>query len=62
MRKQLLFVSVIGLALGGVLLSGCGKSEKSESVISIRNLYFSAYQGGDRYLNILEEKFDVKFD
>ena len=62
MRKQLLFVSVIGLALGGVLLSGCGKSEKSESVISIRNLYFSAYQGGDRYLDILEEKFDVKFD
>ncbi len=61
MRKQLLTLSVLGLALGTVLVTGCNKNSKSESVISIRNLYFSSYSGGDPYLSEIEEKFDVKF-
>jgi len=68
MRKQLLFLGAITLALGSVSMVGCGGRQSKEDqyvdgklAISIRNLYFSGYAGGDNYLKEIEDKFEVSF-
>lgn len=58
----------ICLLLSSFALSGCGDNGKSDEYegdklrISIRNLYFDDYSGGDRYLEEVEDKFGVRFD
>ncbi len=68
MRKSITLVS-LGALLSLSALTGCGgKVDKSDKYtkdgklkISLRNLYFDNYRGGDSYLQELERQFQVKF-
>ena len=60
MRKQVLLIASLGLI--STMLVGCGQKGKDENTISMRNLYFTSYVGGDPYLRELEDKFQVKFE
>ena len=66
MRKFLL-VGVAAMAIGMVSITGCGRKMKKDKYkdgkleVSIRNLYFSDYSGGDRYLKEVEDKFKLSF-
>lgn len=66
MRKTILLLGIITLSLG---VASCGaREEKSDQevdgklLISIRNLYFNEYTGGDNYIKKLEDKFKVSFE
>ena len=66
MRKSI-FLFLIGTMASTSLLAGCGgaidKSDKytkdGRLIISMRNLYFDAYRGGDSYLKELEKKYKI---
>lgn len=68
MRKSI-FLFSMGALLSLSALSACGgqvdKSDKytkdGKLKISLRNLYFDDYRGGDSYLQELERQFQVKF-
>ena len=68
MRKSLLFLGVVGMAVGSVVMTGCGRKQKKDTYdkegkleVTVRNLYFSDYAGGDRYLKEVEDKFGLSF-
>lgn len=57
MKKTIaLLTSICSLTLG---LVGCANKNSSDNEITIRNLYFNDWSGGDTYTNEIEEKFDV---
>ena len=58
MNKKLLTISAL-LCVSIVGLTGC-KKKKSERELSIRNLYFSSWEGTDPYTDVIEDKFDVE--
>ena len=68
MRKQVLFSTIIAMALGALSMTGChNRVDKSDKytkdgrlIISMRNLYFDDYLGGDDYLKELEKEFKIK--
>lgn len=69
MRKPLLLLATTTMALGLLTLGGCnkksGKDEYTKDgklIVSVRNLYFDAYSGGDSYLKEVENKFKLSFD
>lgn len=69
MRKSLIFVGALGIALSTFTVTGCGGREAKEDTyqdgklnVSVRNLYFGDYTGGDGYLEEIENKFGLKFD
>ena len=68
MRKSLLLLGVIGMAVGSAVMTGCGRKQKKDTYdkdgkleVTVRNLYFSDYAGGDRYLEEIEDKFKMSF-
>ena len=68
MRAKYLLLLTSG-AIASLCLSSCGKKTKSDEYdkygrlkISISNLYFDDYQGGDSYLDWIENEFGVKLD
>lgn len=68
MRKPILLLAASTMALGLLTLTGC-KNNKSDKytkdgklIVSARNLYFSAYRGGDSYLDEVEKKFKLHFN
>ena len=65
-KKTILLFAGVGV-LSITSITGCKKNTKEDSYtkdgklkISMRNLYFSNYQGGDVYLKDLEKQFQVK--
>ena len=68
MRKSLLLLGVASMAVGMASLTGCGREQKKDKYVdgklqvSIRNLYFGEYEGGDAYLEQLEEQFGLSFE
>ena len=65
-KKTILLFAGVGV-LSITSITGCKKNTKEDSYtkdgklkISMRNLYFSNYQGGDVYLKDLEKRFQVK--
>lgn len=69
MRKSFLLTAVGSMALGLLTLTACPRSGKQDNytndgklIVSVRNLYFDAYRGGDAYLDEIEDKFGLKFD
>ena len=68
-KKSLLLLAVSTMALGAFSLSACNRKDKIDEYtpdgklkVSVRNLYFDAYRGGDFYLEELEEQFKMKFE
>ena len=67
MRKSIILLGAGALLLSSMTVTGCSRGEKKDSYkdgkleVSIRNLYFSDYQGGDRYLKEIEDKFGLSF-
>ena len=69
MRNKLLFLSSAALAIGVFSTVSCGGRQMKDDTytgdklnVSVRNLYFEEYQGGDLYLAQVEDKFGLKFD
>lgn len=69
MRKSIVLLGAIATSLGSLSITSCGqRDEKGDSYtdgklnISMRNLYFDDYQGGDDYLKEVEKKFQIKLD
>ena len=69
MRKTFLLTAVGSMALGLLTLTACPRSGKEDRytndgklIVSVRNLYFDAYRGGDAYLDEIEDMFGLKFD
>lgn len=68
MRKSFLFFTVVSMTLGMTTIVGCGRKTKKDTYkdgkleVTIRNLYFSDYSGGDRYLKEIEDKFALSFE
>ena len=67
MRKKTIFLIAGVGALSATTLVGCNKNQKTDEYtkdgklkISMRNLYFDDYQGGDYYIRQIEKKFEVK--
>ena len=67
MRTKYLLLLAAG-AIASLSLTGCGKKTKSDEYdkynrlkISISNLYFEDYEGGDSYLEYIQNEFGVKF-
>lgn len=57
------------MSIGAIGLSACGTRREKKDIyrdgklqVSIRNLYFSQYSGGDAYLEEIEDKFGLSFD
>lgn len=67
MRKSLLLLGVAAMAVGSAVMTGCGRKQKKDTYkdgkleVTIRNLYFKGYQGGDRYIEEVEDKFGLSF-
>lgn len=67
MRKSFIMFGSMALALTSIGVSGCTRGTKDDTYVdgrlevSIRNLYFSNYSGGDAYLEELEDKFGLSF-
>ena len=67
MRKSIVFLGAAAIALSTATITSCGRKQKQDVYVdgklevSIRNLYFSNYQGGDTYLKDLEKKFGLSF-
>ena len=67
MRKSILLLAATSMALGLLTLGGCSNSKKDKYtkdgklMVSMRNLYFSSYKGGDSYIEEVENKFKLKF-
>ena len=65
MRNKSLFLipCVFTMALGAGVMSACGGGSEytkdGKLKLTLRNLYFSDYNGGDEYMKELEEKFKV---
>ena len=63
-RKYLLVAGVGALAITSLV--GCKKNSKEDEYVggklkvSIRNLYFGDYEGGDYYLRKIEDQFKIK--
>ena len=68
MRKSIILLGIASMAATMLTVSACGRRQKEDKYkdgkleVSIRNLYFSNYQGGDRYLEEIEDKFGLKFE
>ena len=66
-KKAFLLLAAAAMALGTVSLTACPKNKIDEYTkdgklkISVKNLYFDAYRGGDAYLEEIENDFKVKF-
>lgn len=67
MRKPLIFLGTASVAMSIFMVAGCKKNDKTDNYtdgkleVSIRNLYFNDYTGGDRYLEEIEDKFKLSF-
>ena len=68
-KKSFLLLAASTMALGMLSVTGCDRKNKNDKytkdgklIVSIRNLYFDAYRGGDAYLDEIEKKFMMKFD
>ena len=68
MRKSFILFGSMALAITSLSMSGCGgRGTKDDTYVdgklevSIRNLYFSQYSGGDAYLDYLADKFGLSF-
>ena len=67
MRKSILLLAATSMALGLLTVSGCSNNKKDKYtkdgklMVSMRNLYFSSYKGGDSYIEEVENKFKLKF-
>ena len=70
MRKNVFIIpAMLTTALSSIGLSGCAGSSTKDDVykdgklvIEMRNLYFDDYNGGDRYLDEISNKFGIKFE
>ena len=69
MRKSILLLATATMALGLIGLGACGRKNKADKytkdgklIVSVKNLYFDAYRGGDAYLDEIEKNFQVKFE
>ena len=64
MRKSFKLLAVLGIILESIALASCS-SEKNEKdkdgrlKLSLRNLYFNEWSGGDSYTAFIENKFNV---
>ena len=56
-RNLLIYSALLCCSLAG--LTGC-KKKGSEQELTIRNLYFSSWEGTDPYTDFIEEKFGVQ--
>ena len=68
MRKSLLLLSIAGMTIGSAVMTGCGRKQKQDKYdptgkleVTVRNLYFNDYAGGDRYLKEIEDKFAMTY-
>ena len=68
MRKSILFFNIAAMAIGMSSIVGCTRANKKDNYkdgkleVTVRNLYFGGYQGGDRYLKEVENKFGLSFE
>ena len=69
MRKSIILLGIASMAATMLTVTACGRKEKDDTydkdgklMVSVRNLYFSDYKGGDFYLDEIEKKFQMKFD
>ena len=70
MRKSIILTGVLAMAAGALGMTVCGnRKEKKDTYddkgrleVSIRNLYFGKYSGGDTYLDQIGDKFGLKFE
>ena len=56
------------MAVGTATMTGCSRKTKKDTYnkegkleVTVRNLYFSDYAGGDRYLKEIEDQFGISF-
>ena len=67
-KKSFLLLAASTMALGMLSLTACPENKKDKYtkdgklIVSVKNLYFDAYKGGDRYLEEIENKFKMKFE
>ncbi len=68
-KKSFLLLAAGAMALGMLTVTGCDRKNKNDKytkdgklIVSIRNLYFDAYRGGDAYLDEIENTFKMKFE
>ena len=69
MRRKSFFLFLMGALTSLSMLAGCGgvvdKSDKytkdGRLIVSMRNLYFDAYRGGDDYMKDIEKQFKLSF-
>ena len=67
MRKSIILLGIASMAATALSVSACGRKQKDDTYkdgkleVTIRNLYFSDYQGGDAYLDEVEDKFGLSF-
>ena len=60
MRKSIILLGIASMATAMMTVTACGRKEKEDTYkdgkleVSVRNLYFSDYQGGDAYLDEIE--------
>ena len=67
-KKKLLLITptLLALLLPAMLLSSCDGSVKEDEyegdklIVSLRNLYFDAWSGGDNYTDYIENNFKLK--
>ena len=60
MKNKLLTVSAL-LCCSLASLTGC-KKKSQEHVLTLRNLYFSSWDGSDPYTDVIEQKFGVEIE
>lgn len=69
-KKKLLFITpaLVALLIPAMLLSSCDGNDKKDEydgdklIVSLRNLYFDAWSGGDNYTDFLENNFKLKLE
>ena len=69
MRKPVLLTALLGILMSTTVMTGCTKTTKKDEYtkdgrlkISMRNLYFDDYAGGDAYLEELEKQFQISLE
>ena len=67
MSKSIILLGIASMATAMMTVTACGRKEKEDTYkdgkleVSVRNLYFSDYQGGDAYLDEIEKMFGLSF-
>ena len=65
-HTKLMIVGLTSLLSVGLLTTGCNKESEYDPsgrmILRLKNVYFEAFDGGDRYTEFLNDKFNVKIE